>query len=363
MNDTAPRELRAYLTTFERLALQPRDEWRGFFVPRSENMNFGLRFQLAFSCYAAGAIAHALPAERDRCLAIMAALIERMIDQRAWSYWARATGSHDPVGWANIQYSGHLSHMLGLYELLGGDNRWDQPFTFSCNDRSVAYTHTTLAAALHDQMIANRYHGIDCEPGNTFVACTDHALWSNVLHDRLHGTQFAAANDLWLDFVQRRLTFGGPRVAGRGAFSAIYMTKLNIAAPLGLNFMDSWSLALLHPIAPALARKLADRLWPRLHWLDRATACLPSARIWTRMEGSDTAVNTGFAYLLAVELGDHDRASALKRFAETHLQPSERDGARAFFGGLAAPYTTALIAVGAAGGLGNVLHETIADAW
>lgn len=352
--------LLAYLTSFERLALQPRDQWRGFFTPRSEAMNFGLRFQLAFPCYAVAAIGHALPASRERCLAVMAALIERMIDPLAWRYWAAATGSADPVGQANIQYSGHLGHMIGLYELLGGDDRFDQPFHFQAHGHTVSYTHATLAAALHGQMQANHYHGIDCEPGNTYVSCTHHALWSNVLHDRLHGTDYAAVNPLWLDFMQRRLCFRGPRVLGRGALSAIYLTRLNLAAPLGLNFMDSWSLALLAPLAPELTRALADRLWPRLRWLDRAMAYLPSATLWMRMEGSDTAVNTGFAYVLATELSDHTRAAALLRYAEQRLQPVEHDSARLLLGGLAAPYTTALFALGAAGGLGPLLHAATA---
>ena len=355
--DPAQREARllAYLRSFEHLALQPRDQWRGFFMPRSDNMNFGLRFQLAFPCYAVASISHALPTTRDRCLTVIAALIERMIDPVIWRYWLRATGSVDPVRQANIQYSGHLGHMIGLFELLGGDDRFDQPFTFSAEGRSVSYTHHTLAAALHDQMQRNRYHGIDCEPGNTYVACTDHALWSNVLHDRLHGTRYAAVNDRWLQFMQRRLCFGGPRVLGRGAVSAIYFTRLDLAAPLGLNFMDSWSLALLAPLAPALTRSLAARLSPRLRWHAKTSALLPSATIWTRMEGSDTAVNTGFAYLLAVELADQRRADALLRYAEQQLQPIEGNGARLFMGGLAAPYTTALFALGEAGGLGQLL--------
>lgn len=349
--------LAAYLATFEQLALQPQDAWRGFYTPRSEAMNFGLRFQLAFPCYAVGAIACALPDERARCLRIMAALIERMIDGRAWRYWARATGSTDPVGDANIQYSGHLGHMIGLYELLGGDARFDQPFRFSYENATVAYTHTTLAAALHAQMERNQYHGVDCEPGNTYISCTDHALWSNVLHDRLHGTRYAAINHEWLAFMQRRLTFRGPRCVGRGAFSAIYLTRLNVAAPLGLNFMDSWSLALLAPLAPEMTRRLAQRLWPRLRWLDRETACLPSAKLWTSLEGSDTAVNTGFAYVLAVELGEQRLAAALRRYAELHLQPLAHNDARLFLGGLAAPYTTALFALGDAGGLGQALNN------
>jgi hypothetical protein len=142
--------------------------------------------------------------------------------------------------------------------------------------------------------------------------------------------------------------------------SAIYFTKLNVAAPLGLNFMDAWSLALLAPLDPALTRRAATRLWPRLRWRDKHTAYLPSAGIWTRMEGSDTAVNTGFAYLLAVELGEQHLARALSRYAETELQPVEQNGMRLFVGGLAAPYTTALFALGAAGGLTSLLktHTT-----
>lgn len=353
---TAPdnKLLRAYLAAFERLALQPRDEWRGFFVPRNEGMNFGLRFQLAFPCYAVAAIMRAVPEERDRCFPIMAGFIDRMLDQRTWEYWARATGSHDPVGRANIQYSGHLGHLIGLYESLGGDDRWDRPFRFEWQGRATEYTHQQLVAALYRQMRHNRYHGVECEPGNTYVACTDHALWATLLHDRLHGTAYATVNREWLAFLERRLAFRGPRIMGRGAVSAIYFTRLGLAAPLGLNFMDAWSLSFMAPLAPELTRRLAERLWPRLRAAGD-TLMLPSAGIWTRMEGSDTAVNTGFAYVLAVELGDRERAAALRAYAERHLQPVQHDGARLYVGGLAAPYTTALLAIGDAGGLGSTL--------
>jgi hypothetical protein len=355
----ADRRLEAYLQSFERLALQPRDEWRGFFTPRSEAMNFGLRFQIAFPCYAVATIGYVLPSARERSLRTMAALIDRMLDPLVWRYWFRATGSADPVGRANIQYSGHLGHMIGLYKLLGGDERYDRPFTFAHNEQRVSYTYSTLAAALYAQMRDNRYHGVDCEPGNTYVSCTDHALWSNLLHDRIYGSSFAEINQQWLRFLERRLSFGGPRMIGRGAVSAIYLTKLDLAAPLGLNFMDAWSLAFLAPIAPEWTRRSAERLWPRLRWPQPDRACLPSAKIWVGMEGCDTAVNTGFAYLLAVELDDQRRAAALLRYAEQYLQPVEQNGARLLLGGLAAPYTTALFALGEAGGLGQ-LHEVAA---
>ncbi len=347
--------LAAYLAGLEALAAQPLDEWAGFTTPHSDAMNFGLRFQIAFSGYALAAIAARCPAWRLRCIESLGRLIERFRQPAVWAYWRSATGSDDPVAQANIQYSGHLGHLIGLFELLGGDERFDQPWQFSAAPGSPSYTHTAVVAAIHGQMARNAYHGVECEQGCTYVSCNDHALWSTLLHDRQHGTTFAAANAAWLEFLQARLMFHGPQLPGRGAVTAIYSTTLNVAAPLGLNFMDAWSLALLAPLAPALVAAQAPRLWARLRWLDRATACLPSAQLWERMEGSDTAVNTGFACLLAVELGEQRLAAALLRYAEQALQPSMDAGSLRFTSGLAPAYTTALFALAEAGGLGQVL--------
>lgn len=316
-------------------------------------MNFGLRFQIAFSGYALAAIGWRDPAVRERAVTALGHLIERFLLPEVWAYWRAATGNDDPVAHANIQYSGHLGHLLGLYKRLGGDARFDQPWQFVPG--GLVYTHTAVVAAIHRQMQANPYHGVECEHGCTYVSCNNHALWATTLHDLAHGTHYADANAAWLQFLWERLAFRGPHLPGRGAVTAIYSTAHNLAAPLGLNFMDSWSLALLQPLAPDLVAQLAPRLWSRLHWLNADTAYLPSAGVWTRMEGSDVPVNSGFAWVLAQELGDERRAAALWRYAMQCLQPRESDGALCFDAGIAPAYTTALWALGAAGGSGQLL--------
>ncbi|MBA3943531.1 MAG: hypothetical protein H0X37_03095 [Herpetosiphonaceae bacterium] len=355
--------LTGYLRWLEELAHQPLAGWNGFTTPRSDNMNFGLRFQIAFSGYALGAIAIREPEFRARCITALGALIERFLSPPVWAYWVAATGSHDPVACANIQYSGHLGHLLGLYELLGGDARFDQPWDFEHNGQRTSYTHTGVIEAIHRQMLANPYHGVECEAGCTYVSCNDHALWATLLHDRVHGTHFADANAAWLEFLQERLIFSGPRVPGRGAVTAIYSTRLGRAAPLGLNFMDAWSLALLAPLAPDLVQTQARRLWPRLHYESDGTAYLPSANIWQRMEGSDAAVNSGFAFVLAVELGETAIADALLGYAEQNFKPTTTDEAFRYDAGIAPAYTTALFAMGEAGGLGQLLHQPAHAIW
>src|SRR5262245_47791295 len=128
--------LNAYLTYFEQLATQPPNRWEGYYITAREDMNFGLRFQIAFPCYALAALClhpDAEPDDQERCRTAMAALISRMLQRRVWAYWGRWADrigiSADPVIEANIQYSGHLAMMIGAYEAVGGDLRYDEGFT------------------------------------------------------------------------------------------------------------------------------------------------------------------------------------------------------------------------------------------
>src|SRR4029434_9362748 len=106
----------------------------------------------------------------------MRAAIERMLSVEAWGYWRApqpqgnetdrngasgglASSGHvavllsphqsipagapsDPIARDNLQYSGHLSTMLGLYEKLSGDDRYDSPFTLHDPESGVSYSYT-----------------------------------------------------------------------------------------------------------------------------------------------------------------------------------------------------------------------------
>src|SRR5262245_31208404 len=82
--------LNGYLNYFERLATQPANRWEGYTTTVREERGFGLRYQIAFPCYALAALCRhpdADAVEQERCRAAMAALIARMLQRRVWAYW------------------------------------------------------------------------------------------------------------------------------------------------------------------------------------------------------------------------------------------------------------------------------------
>src|SRR5262249_32559233 len=148
----------------------------------------------------------------------------------------------------------------GAYEMAGGDGRYDEGFTLHwSSDSRFEYTHTALVESIWQQMQASSYHGVESKEGQIIVSHSCHALWTNLLHDNLHGSGYAAINDQWLDFVRRNLTLRGPCLPGRGVFTALHLPRTNFSAPIGLNALDAWSLALLAPLWPDHARALARR--------------------------------------------------------------------------------------------------------
>jgi hypothetical protein len=214
------------------------------------------------------------------------------------------------------------------------------------------YSHHTLVQTICDQMAASPFRGIECAPGQTGVACTAPALWAARLHDEQHGGQYAAALGPWLDFVRRRLLLRG---WGRAIFSAAYSTRSRMARPWGYNAHDACALALIGPLAPEFARPLAQRLLRRVR-RGPDGAHLPSAGAWQRRGLADVALATGYCYLVAVQEADEALAAALLAHADAHLSPEEGEGGRNY-GGRAAPLTTALFALGEAGGLGQLLNK------
>ncbi|NJO04476.1 MAG: hypothetical protein HC876_02475 [Chloroflexaceae bacterium] len=264
--------LNGYLTYFERLATQPTNHWNGFYMSQHEGMNFALRYQLSFACYALGALAlHPIAsrAEQQRARSAMAALIDRMLQRRVWAYWAARADQRntdiDPINEANVQYSGALSMMLGAYRVAGGDTRYDEPFTlvWSPADR-FHYTHTSVVDTIANQMQRNRHHGVECEPGRINVSTMNHALWGNLLHDRIFHTTYAITHDLWFEYVVKHLVQRGLRLMGRTIFQAAIpagsglVPRLAIPLPMPGRWPVWWRWLLIWRVN--LRRALSKRL-------------------------------------------------------------------------------------------------------
>jgi hypothetical protein len=344
-----------HLNYLHSILTQPTGEWEGFYHAQSPSMNFALRYQLAFATYALALMSTRTPAYRKPYIDAMRAGIEKMLHADVWGYWRApegqstgnpATSGHvavlagphqrvavgapsDPIARDNLQYSGHLSTMLGLYEKLSGDSRYDEPFTLRDEESGAtySYTHSQVAARIHDQMRQNRFGGVCCEPGMAYVPCNNYAMASNILHDTLHGTNLGEANAGWLETVRRKMVLHGP--AARGVFGTAYMKDLRLATPVAFNFTDAWGLAFLQPFDKELASKLYRKFRRKVE-RERDEAYVGSSQLSERMEISDVAVNTGFGAILARGVGDKKMAGAMERYARRAFGAGW-DGSRYFY--------------------------------
>ena len=182
------------------------------------------RYSIAFMTYFfALEQYHKLPAWREYIQPRMDRLILKMLRKEVWQYWAiRSKGvsliepllntpypeEHDPIAKKNIMYSGHLGQMIGLYEMLYRDMKWDEPgslvFKWSDSEQYV-YNNYSLQKVMYDQMVNNSYHSIECEPNAVFGECNQHPILSFMLYDQVHGTNLAEARKLFLDFFLEKM--------------------------------------------------------------------------------------------------------------------------------------------------------------
>ncbi len=349
---------------------QPLGSWEGFYRPQSQTMNFALRYQLAFAAYALAAMAQRTPAYRTPYVEAMRGAIEKMLHVEVWGYWRqgeRPSGSglgsghvavlvsphqnapsgppSDPITRDNLQYSGHLSTMLGLYEKVSGDQRYDRPFTLQdpASGVSYTYTHSEVAARIHAQMLENPFGGVCCEQGMAYVPCNNYALASNTLHDALHGTHYRQANKRWLSTVRSRLVLRGP--AWRGVFGVAYMAGMGLAAPVAFNFTDAWGLAFLLPFDRPLVRKLYPKFRKRVTRAGAKGAYVASSPLNEKLEISDVAINTGFGLVLALGMGDTKLADMLQRYAASAFEAGWLGNRYLYAGAPRTLHSTALYAL------------------
>jgi hypothetical protein len=347
------RESMGHLNYLHSVLTQPLGSWQEFYTPQSPTMNFAVRYQLAFASYALATMSQRTPAYRAPYVEAIRAAIEKMLHVTSWGYWRApqtdqqaAAGSHanvghvavllsphqrgpagppsDPIVRDNLQYSGHLSTMLGLYEKVSGDNLYDRPFTLQDPESGVSYTytHSQVAERIYSQMRANRFGGVCCEPGMAYVPCNNYALASNTLHDALHGTTYSHANQEWLRTVRRKMVLKGKAL--RGIFAASYIKDVGLATPVAFNFTDVWGLAFLLPFDRALVRKLYGSFRKRVSREGRDLAFVSSSSFSEKMEISDVAINTGFGMSLAQGMGDMRVAGAFRQYSVDALGASWR---------------------------------------
>lgn len=313
---------------------QPWPEWH------SEGRQLGvtsLRYQLAFAGYGCAAMAAQTPAYRDLVARQLRDLCERMIDLRVWDYvpvyWKYDDDPPDPCLYENVMYTGHLTQLMCLYELLSGDRRYSQAgWDFTWHDgRRVHYDLRKAIDRLHVQAQQNTGGGICCEPGLVFATCNSHSAASFVLFDTLYGTRYAEINAKWFDWLTDKFRL---RQREGGEFlSVMYHQRMGLFVPLGDAGADAWTLGWGYPWFPTveLARNGWEHLVARAPWkqADAQTAFVGNSLLMNCGGGGFQAIRNSFIPLIGVQVEGRDSTVAqrvLGWFENAYGRQADLDG-------------------------------------
>lgn len=316
------------------------------------------RYTIAFSTYfLALEQYHKFPAWREAIQPAFDRLIHRMLQKPVWEYWANESfgitkfepnmdrpyaSSSDPVGYANIMYSGHLGMMINLYQMLYRDMKWDAPgsivFQWDAQTRFV-YDNRRLQEAMFIQNISNPVPGIECERNAIFPACNTHPIISYKLYDQMHKTRFfdaaTAVYDPWCDtifinpvtrdfasfyLIKQGWAFSGwnPRYGNKMDEVMAEMVKKGVDFNSGGNdgwigtFMHAWRPALIETNYPYLKKK---------HYKD-----IPGGKALLTKDVIAPDCYYGFFAALSAEVGDEPAREALLKTVDSIYSPVWQDG-------------------------------------
>jgi len=311
------------------------------------------RYSIAFSAYFLAAEQyHKFPAWRDTIQSAFDRINRKMLDKKVWEYWANESRgitkfepnmdrpypeNRDPVSLGNIMYSGHLGHMINLYQMLYNDRKWDQPgsIAFKWDDGpQFVYNNQSLQEAMFLQLISNPVPGIECERNAIFPVCNLHPMLSWKLFDQTHATRyFDAAHPLFDRFFVSN--FVDPKTH---SYAIIYLIKQGLVFsswnprygnkmdPLiksmvdkGANFnsasIDGWIGTFMHAWNP----RLVESLWPYRKKFQVTKN--PDGSVGLRADAFAPDAYWGFFAMGVAEMGDQPLLKVLQKTADRELSP------------------------------------------
>jgi hypothetical protein len=289
----------------ERCYSGPECAWELFYQPRWERANFATRYHLVYP-----ALAYFIQLKQNPRLAQdlrpkLDTMYRGLLDPRCWTYWhSELNEAGWPLQERNLTFAGRLATFVGFYiEAFG------MPPAERIELESRSTTYAELSESLWHQMTASPTGGVTCYRHESMTQCNAHLLINNVLHDRLFGTRYAAANDGWLGTLEANLL---TRDAGGALF--YFGTESASCAPakhrrsLGI---DIWTLFLMSAVIPDRVRLwFADWRSNILHTADGACVAIDAEE--SKAESSSTSLATAWTFCLARELGESELADALR---------------------------------------------------
>lgn len=352
-----------------RLSRQAPGDWSdmGPFDPTNEGDD-AYRYQLAYMAYSLAVVQQQyLPAYRELLKETFQKLIEKMMRHDVWGYWELTSkgskvmdpdleelieGWVDPVVGKNVMYSGHLLMMVGLYEMLYRDGRYnvDGSLTFMCRPpfrglgpQDFPYDFHKLAEVIEAQFSASHGMGCECEPNGVFVYCNQFALMGLKLYDHVFGTNraeklFKQFKKAWAD----KSTLFKP--TGNGQLPVFYAVRQDeVITEAGEDNKEAASVVSWGPMLHIWEPEYVESLYPQvvdevrvkteagfgvsLEQFHRTHLEYQEKPSMDLVDPMMLGVHThGMLGLLAAEMGDEETKAGLLAHADSAMNPVWKEG-------------------------------------
>lgn len=276
-------------------------DWTRFYEPRREMANFATRYHLV---YPALAYFVQLKGRPDQAAAIrpkLDTIYRGLLSPRTWRYWhSELDETTWPLQERNLTYAGRLATFVGFYI-----DAFGEPPAESIELDGHSTTYAALSESLWRQMAESPSCGVSCYHHRSMVMCNAHMLINNALHDRLFGTDYAAANQAWLSTIDDHLMTGenpGPMF--------FYGTKPDQPAPEEKKRSvgaDIWTFFLMSSVEPERVRNWFEQ-WQQNITYEQDRAYVEISARDHEIEFSSNPLATAWAFCLTKELGQTERA-------------------------------------------------------
>jgi hypothetical protein len=352
-----------------RLSRQAPGDWSdmGPFDPTNEGDD-AYRYQLAYMAYSLAVVQQQyIPAYRELFKETFQRLIEKMMRYDVWGYWELTSkgskvmdpdldelveGWVDPVVGKNVMYSGHLLMMVGLYEMLYRDGRYnvEGTLTFMCRPpfrglgpQDFPYDFHKLAEVIEAQFSASHGMGCECEPNGVFVYCNQFALMGLKLYDHVFGTSrseklFKQFKKAW---TEKSALF---KPVGNGQLPVFYAVRQDeVITEGGEENKEAASVVSWGPMLHIWEPEYVESLYPQvihevrvkteagfgvsLEQFHRTHLEYQQKPSMDLVDPMMLGVHThGMLGLLAAEMGDEETKAGLLAHADHTMNPTWKDG-------------------------------------
>ncbi len=305
-------------------------DWTRFYQPKDESQALGSRYQLIYSAMALFIALKRDPGQAARLRPQLDTIYRGLFDDRSWKYWYAPWQEERtwPLQKGNLTYAGRLASFIGFYTDAFGEPPADR---IELDGRSTTYSD--LTRNLWTQASESPSCGVSCFNNVSMLQCNAHMLINNVLHDRLFETSFSAANAGWISSVEDNLLVG--EETGSMFYFGTQPNKAAANVEKRAVGTDIWALFLMSGIVPERVSGWFET-WQRHLVYEGDAGYVQVGKREAEEESSTNELATAWAYCLAKELGQADRAERLRRY----LAP------RAVRGFKIDPYTTGLFLMG-----------------